>query len=99
MAMRKKKSIRDTNFENFAEMLFNDLSEKGLTAIANTQAQEMVDMQEEINDTIKQIIAQRAFDLVAHAIDNLGVMAYGSYMTPQEKAATICDMAEWPKEQ
>src|SRR2546429_703841 len=92
---------RDTQFSGFAKLLFDELSERGLVAIVNKIFNGPPDLlmqaQEEVNQLTQKIIAQRAYDLVAHVLfdhEDLKWQALEDISVEE-----ITDLTEWPKEQ
>lgn len=64
---------RDTQFQGFADLVFDKLSELGLIALADVHNFKenpdlAVTLQQEMNACTKQILANAAYDLVRHAI-------------------------------
>src|SRR2546429_8863276 len=86
---------RDTQFSGFAKLLFDELSERGLVAIVNKifkgPADLLMQAQEEVNQLTQKIIAQRAYDLVAHVL-------FDHEALEDISVEEITDLTEWPKE-
>lgn len=76
---------RDTQFEGFTNLLFDELREAWL-----------VDWK--FNDSMRQIIARRAYDLVCHALS--GISEGVETLSPEEIiAACVTDLTEWPEQE
>jgi hypothetical protein len=96
---------RDTKFLGFAQAQFNKLSELGLITLADPRnfqdnPDRMIELQAEMNQLTKQILAHAAYDLVKHALLEVDLDGdyYGRffYDTPAI-VNSIPDLTEWPR--
>ncbi len=85
---------RDTQFQNFAKLLVDDLPEPPTDdSVLGAHA--------EWREQVELIIAQRAHDLVYHscvAINNTQVEQTGMSLHPNAMMRAIPDMTEWTME-
>jgi hypothetical protein len=81
-------SERDTHFVGFARLLMKDLLWDSGGFSFNVPVGEAI-------EKCKVVIAQRAYDLVEHALENTSLYDLDSY---EEQIKPIPDMTEWPKE-
>jgi hypothetical protein len=79
---------RDMQFAGFAKALWNELSEAGYLSLAHQP-----DFAVYFEDDALKMIAQRAYDLVAHTLEHAPLSEYVAF--PKD----IPDMPELPKEQ
>jgi hypothetical protein len=87
---------RKTHFQGFAELVAQELKEQGLLWI-DTHVRPLVDPPIDFDyEKIKQIIAQRAYDLVLHAVWNIAPVDLERLLM-KDVAAKIPDLTEWPK--
>jgi hypothetical protein len=64
-------SSRDTQFAGFAKLLFDDLNNNACITLADhPDFDHLCELQDKINALTKLIIARRAYDLVAHVLNN-----------------------------
>jgi len=87
-------SNRDTQFSGFAELLFNDLNNNACITLADhPDFDRLRELQDKINALTKLIIARRAYDLVAHCLNNEKLQWY-----PMEEVSIeeIPDLTELP---
>lgn len=75
-------SERDTHFLGFAKLLADELKVTGGYPISE----------------VKQLIARRAYDLVAHTIENTEHIDLDRLST-EEHVPRIPDLTAWPREQ
>ncbi len=100
---------RETHFQGFAKLLFDDLSQLGLVALIDLRnfpdhPDRALEMQAGMVQLTQQIIARRAYDLVDHVLnslvdDHLGI-DYDLHYWPNDQLIDeyIPDLTEWPKE-
>lgn len=82
---------RDTKFLGFAKLLWPEISHNLRFFDFGFSAEQ----QASIDERIQEIIAQRAYDLVAHTLHEAGVdedVPFNDATTP----ADIPDLTEWP---
>lgn len=87
---------RDTQFQGFAKLLFDDVVDmfsNRFIELDNGERQEA----EETKQSILEVFAECAFALVAHTIAHTSHIELDR-MLPEEHAAIIPDLTEWPKE-
>jgi hypothetical protein len=82
-------SERDTHFQSFARLLW--------TAIVQSPEWPTINLDEETIQQAETVIAQRAYDLVAHVIDHLDSYTYDTATSGQDLWNAIPDLTEWPK--
>lgn len=86
-------SARDTQFACFAQLLVDDLRSKAHITVHPNSAYPAVE------PLIEKIIAQRAYDLVKHAVEECelqeGMLA--ARMTSEALLHNIPDMTNWPE--
>lgn len=80
---------REDQFAGFAQLLFDDL-----LAISGVYIDTLRD---DWREEWKQMLAQRAYDLVSHTFYNTGPMMLDCY-SHEEQIAAIPDMTAWPEE-
>jgi hypothetical protein len=84
-------NVRNTKFAGFAKLLIDDLHPVAFQGLV------MKRNDAEVNEQQQQIIAQRAFDLVAYALDYAFTNAV-TFGTPEECAERIPDITAFSSE-
>lgn len=84
-------NTRDTQFQGFAKALIHDLNDVSTTTYASY---------DEAKKAYELTIARRAYDLVAHACENISdnQIKSGVFFHPNAMVRDIPDMSELPKE-
>ena len=86
--------IRDTHFQGFAKLLWDELVElnKGGYIDVSSYFDDGIDP-----TNYRLLIAQRAYDLVAHALEDiLPYYTYDEFKEWQEYANDVPDLTAWP---
>lgn len=88
-----KQNERDTQFVGFAAMLLREIDEAiGKAAIASDTTLES------LSQILGAIIAQRAYDLVEHACQEISSEQVDGRLSVSGMLWCIPDMTEWPEE-
>jgi hypothetical protein len=82
---------RDTHFQGFSNLLFPEISQLFFTMYARILEHGQIEEIDSIKDEIKTLIAQRAYDLVYHSLDNIWEVH-----NPAILISKIPDITEWP---
>ena len=92
-----EQSERDTHFAGFAKLLYDELGALDTYAIRNWNDYTSFDVR------AKELIAQRAYDLLYFLLDNAPLhsgsfdVGYGTPGEIDETIERLPDMNEWPK--
>jgi hypothetical protein len=93
-------NLRDTKFAGFAELQFNKLSELGLVALADARnfpdnPDRLIELQNDMNQLTKLILAQSAYDLVFHTLYETSQGMDRVFGIPY-KLEQVPDLTAWP---
>lgn len=87
---------RDTHFQGFAKLLWEQLQAYGLTNIADDRlpVSERDRVNREIEQTTQEVIAQRAYDLAVHVTyeTSFGMDKWNTI----DRVNDVPDLTEWP---
>lgn len=86
---------RDTKFAGFADLLFGEIARRYI-AMFSLRISGEEDKADMVAHEIRQLIAQRAYDLVAHTLHEIGIdedAPFNDATTP----ADIPDLTKWPE--
>ncbi len=84
---------RKEHFQGFAELLMQELNKNDLLDLSNARIQDTIEQRK--TRLIKQIIAERAYDLVLHAVWNIAPVDL-ERLFMKEVAAKVPDITAWP---
>lgn len=91
---------RETQFQGFAKLLFDELNTQSLLAFPTMYGPDHTPEQhKELKALIEHIIAQHAYDLVKHAVEECESQesAFEARMTSEALLRNIPDMINWPE--
>ena len=90
---------RDTHFQEFAWLLFPEISSRFFTLYARIEEHRPIEELDAIEDEIRTLLAQRAYDLAIHVQMHTNISVNeleAAHITPQDNVKAIPDMTEWP---
>ncbi len=97
---------RDTKFQGFANLLFPEVSKLFFTMYAYIEEHRPIEEIDSVENEIRTLIAQRAYDLAVYIIENLSLHDIEPYTYESYKAeiaednndplSHIPDLTEWP---
>src|SRR6266849_3568486 len=91
---------RDTKFLGFAKLHYPELSKLFFTMYAHIEEHRSIEKIDSIEDEIRTLIAQRAYDLVVYCFQNAptATLEHANLRVGMdEEMQYIPDMTEWPK--
>ena len=95
-------SERDTHFQGFAHLLFPEVSKLFFTLYARIEEHRSIEEIDSVEDEIKTLLAQRAYDLVYQGLDNadgrLGHVVHEGRKPIRVSMDSFPDLTAWPEQ-